>query len=210
MAKIPQTREELKKHLRENLAFLNVSNKSFDEGLHAEAKRLATTIRVLVHDTLKSKSLLEQLGVKNDLKFLNTSYEYSPTNLMPHTGLVMMRMTSNGTSYLAPLHDGPPDRYTQPGLEFSQWWDQLVIDDKSGGVFTRKNLILFMANQDGGAHVDPSLDSSYAALKRDNSVGWVYSDGISEHPITDIELHSVRQIAYELIETLKPIDINSL
>ncbi|MEX7479045.1 hypothetical protein AB0861_023210, partial [Acinetobacter baumannii] len=100
--------------------------------------------------------------------------------------------------------------YTQPGLEFSQWWDQLVIDDKSGGVFTRKNLILFMANQDGGAHVDPSLDSSYAALKRDNSVGWVYSDGISEHPITDIELHSVRQIAYELIETLKPLDINSL
>lgn len=67
-----------------------------------------------------------------------------------------------------------------------------------------------MANQDGGAHVDPSLDAKYAALTRSNSVGWMASDGVRQEPLNDIELHSVRQIAFEFLESFKDIDLNNL
>lgn len=210
MSKIPQTKDELKQHFLEALQFLEVSSNSFDAGFHAEAKRLATTIRVLLHDTKQSQSLLKQLGLKDKLSYRNTAFPLNPNNLLAHLGLVGMRMTSAGTSYFAHLDDIPPDPEIHQFKTFETWWNEVVIKDTKGEEFTREKLIKLLSNQDGGAHVDPALDSSYAALKHDNSVGWVYSDGISEHPIRDIELHSVRQIAYELIETLKPLDIDNL
>jgi len=39
-------------------------------------------------------------------------------------------------------------------------------------VFTRKDIICFVANQDGGAHVDMKLDGKYAELRKLNSLGW--------------------------------------
>jgi hypothetical protein len=43
------------------------SGAAFDAGQTSEAKRLSTAIRILVHDTGVSKSLLGQLGVKDAL-----------------------------------------------------------------------------------------------------------------------------------------------
>ena len=61
-----------------------------------------------------------------------------------------------------------------------------------------------MANQDGGGHVDPSLDEAYANLSRFNSLGWKIF--IGDCPAKDFEkgpeLPSVRQIAYEVIKSL--------
>ncbi|MEC6440992.1 hypothetical protein [Acinetobacter baumannii] len=210
MAKTPQSREELKKHLREQLVFLKSSNKSFDEGIHAEAKRLATTIRVLVHDTIKSESLLKQLGIKNSIKFINTAKEVIPGNLAPYVGLVYYSFNSNGANYKAPLHDGLLRTNIIPELDFINWWQQVVINDKQVGKFTRQDLVLSVANKDGGAHVGPSIDSSYAVLTRTNSLGFISSDGVRARPVNDIELHSIRQISFELFETLNSLDINNI
>lgn len=203
MAKIPQTQEELERHLRENIGFLEASAAAFDVGHHAEAKRLAATIRVLVHDTPKSRSLLGLVGIKAQLGYVNTAIPFNPANLLTHHGLVGIGVGPKGPAYWAPLEKGPRPRYGHPPSSFEDWWSQVVINDKSGGIFTRKDLVLALANKDGGAHVDPELEPSYAALTRDNSVGWTASNGHEERPLSDIELHSVRQIAYELIETLR-------
>lgn len=61
-AKVPLTPEELQAHLAEQLGFLERSADAFDNGYEDEAKRMATAIRVLVHDTNQSISLLKQLG----------------------------------------------------------------------------------------------------------------------------------------------------
>jgi len=45
------TKAELLDYLREQITFLRNSIDSYDKGFEGEAKRLATTIRVLVHDT---------------------------------------------------------------------------------------------------------------------------------------------------------------
>lgn len=202
MTKVAQTREDILNHLKENIGFLEASNEAFDKGRYPEAKRLATTIRVLVHDTVNSKSILGLLGEKDNLEFLTTTEEDMPGNLTPFTGLVGVRLGYPKVSYYAMLDQGPPNIYSLPKLSFDKWWNQEVIDDKEGGKFTRKKLILALVNKDGGAHVDPELDQIYADLTRNNSVGAIGSHGGEEYPIEDVVLHTVRQISFEIVKTL--------
>lgn len=99
--------------------------------------------------------------------------------------------------------DGFPIEGENIYSNFDDWWNEWVIVDHNKSAFSRKDLILNLANKDGGAHVDPKLDQDYANLTRNNSVGWTGYDGIKEFPVTDIELYSVRQIAYELLHSLQ-------
>jgi len=86
---------------------------------------------------------------------------------------------------------------------FPDWWNKIVIIDSLKTKFSRRDLVLALANKDGGAHVDPALDESYNNLSRKNSVGWIahHSSGV-ETPVNEIELYSVRQIAYELLMSI--------
>ena len=201
--KVNQSNEELKRHLRDSVGFLEASCASFDAGFLGEAKRLATTIRVLLHDTQSSKSLLGLLGIKSSLEYITTATQYDPQNLLSYHGLVGFRFGPKGPAYWAPLGGGPPTRYNRLACDFDAWWNESVIIDKSGGNFTRRDLVLVLANKDGGAHVDPQLDATYAALTRSNSLGWEVSDGTTTRSLSDVELHSVRQIAYELLQSLR-------
>lgn len=201
MTAIYQTQEELECHLKEHIGFLEASNKSFDAGVHAEAKRLAATIRILVHDTVNSKSLLSQLGIKDKLNFLSSAKEFDPDNLMAHLGLVGIRVDETGVSYFAML-----DELETEKKFFDDWWNQLVIKDNLGGAFTRKDLVLTLANKDGGAHVDPKLSSSYVGLSRNNSVGILGFNSQDEYPLENIVLHSIRQVAFEILKTLNESD----
>ena len=183
--------------MREHLGFLQASSASFDAGFIGEAKRLALTIRVLLHDTNNSKSLLELLGYKTSMGFLDTALNVNPKNLMSHHGLVGLKIGNGEGSYYARLGEhipGSPNKY----VFFQNWWNKVVIVDSKKAQFSRRELILALANKDGGGHVDATLDEKYANLSRNNSVGWIFSNGLSETPFEGIELFSVRQIAFEV------------
>jgi hypothetical protein len=79
----------------------------------------------------------------------------------------------------------------------------LSIQKKSK--FNRRELVLALENKDGGAHIDPELDQTYADLTRNNSVGWVFSNGTDERPMAGVELYSVRQIAFEIIKSIEQL-----
>lgn len=188
-------------HLREHLGFLQASSASFDGGFHGEAKRLALTIRVLLHDTNSSKSLLGQLEYKFKMGFLDTARDANPKNLISHHGLVSLQVGGGKGRYHAQLDGnfpGTPNRY----VFFRDWWNKVVIVDSKKVQFTRRDLVLALANQDGGGHVDPALDEKYANLSRNNSVGWRYSNGVIETPFEGVELFSVRQIAFEVYKSI--------
>lgn len=61
-----------------------------------------------------------------------------------------------------------------------------------------------VADTDGGAHVDPSLDIKYLNLSRFNSLNWnfVGADGIDKQFANNPVFPSVRQISHELTKTL--------
>ncbi|MEK6742420.1 MAG: SEC-C metal-binding domain-containing protein [Nitrospirota bacterium] len=175
---------------------MKTSAKLYDDGVVAEAKRLAVSIRVLVHDTNNSKSLLGQLGMKAQ-QFVDTTSERTRNVITSYSGLV-------GTL----LHPGPPEyvpnlnRVPFKLVPFEQWWEAPIIIDFKQRAITRKRLILAVSNQDGGAHVDPELDDIYADLSRDNSMSRLYSSGASLQPLVGVEHASVRQVAHELLCTL--------
>ena len=232
MPKYRQTQQELLDHLREQLHFLGTSAASFDRGFEGEAKRLAATVRVLVHDTKKSKSLLHLLGLKQAIRMYNTADPFDSRNLAPHQGLLIMRMevpggTSGSITFPLwgegqPSTDATPDsdkprakmtylaRVQAPAnfddhteVPFTAWWDETVIRDRQGNIFTRKDIILAMANKEGGAHVDPELDEAYAKLTRFHSQGWQFrADGIRQPPENSLVAASVRQIAHEVAQSV--------
>lgn len=198
--KITQSRSELIQHLKEQIHFLESSSKSYDDGFEAEARRLATVIRVLVHDTPNSKSLLEQLDKKN-IPFLDTSYDIRDTSITRH-GLVLVNPTKGKFVPRCHYPQKPIDRHTF--IDFETWWNKVVIIDKDGNRLSRKYLVLKTSNQDGGAHVDPKLDETYAKLTRSDSSGWtIIKNDEKEIPFQPIGLASLRQIAHEVIESLK-------
>jgi hypothetical protein len=167
--------EELCEQLREQYGFLRRSADAYDSGFEGEAARLAVTLRVLLHDGGSSRSLLGQLQVKDTLRFEDTALHPSPT-LVQKAGLVMIQFTTRTeVRHVAPLGDLPPLRI-HPPLPFEPWWTGRVIEGSQGRIYSRRDLVLTMANQDGGAHVDPDLDADYAALRRD-SLGVTHNPG---------------------------------
>jgi hypothetical protein len=145
---------ELEAHFDEQLAFLEVSTASFDNGFEGEAKRLAVTLRVLFHETRRSKSLLKMLGKINE-QFLDTALPANPASLLSHGGLVSIAMGSPKTRYVAMLDEVPLQKW----VSFAEWWENRpVFVDSNRRELTRRQLVLTAANQDGGAHVDPALD----------------------------------------------------
>ena len=87
MAKVSQSSEDLGSHLNDQLEFLRRSSESFDGGFEGEARRLAVSLRILLHDTEKSSSLLGQLGLK-DSEFFDSADDWNPKNLVAHHSLI--------------------------------------------------------------------------------------------------------------------------
>lgn len=209
---MPRSDEELIAQLRTHVTFLGRSGRSFDTGAEDEALRLAVSIRVLVHDTQHSASVLGQLGRKSDMTFLD-SYIPPPDpedgSMVWNMGAGLAGLTADNSgrpcyrasAELHPLSVGPVD--------FDVWWNRVVIRDQARAEFTRKDLVLALANQDGGAHVDPELDDAYKALSRSNSLGWMAGirSGMDDGTVANVPMGSpvpanVRQIAWELERSL--------
>lgn len=201
--KISQTKFELEEHLSEHLHFLETSATAFDTGYEGEAKRLAISLRVLLHDTKLSKSLLGQLEKKN-IQFHDTALEFKPNNFLTYSGLIFLQGDSTGAKYVPFLDDIPSGKIKK--LDFDKWWNAIVFVDNQRNQMSRKDIVLFVADQDGGAHVDPNLNEKYAHLSRHNSLNWFFENESSNElqALGGPQLASIRQIAHEVLKTLKP------
>jgi hypothetical protein len=205
-----QSQAELLGHLREQVDFLRSSAERFDAGYTSEAKRLATHVRVLLRDTPRSKSLLTQLGATFKWKFVDSvivPLEHVAADGVYH-GLAAIRLEttpSGGDAKFVSLYgsgetDPAPVRRT-----FHDWWTRMVMRDATGVQFSREALIVPVANQDGGAHVDPTLEDAYAGLSRRNTIGITFGfDGPEPRQWTDNPVPpSIRQIAQEVLWSLE-------
>jgi len=195
------SRDQLLEALEEQLSFLAASAKSYDEGFHGEAKRLAVAVRVLVHDTAKSTSLLSLLGDKAGTAFLDTSLPVVEGNLISHSSLVQTAVRAGG-SLILPLLDGGGAAHRR-NIAFDPWWNGIVFVDQAKNEFSRKDVVLTLANKEGGAHVDEKLDARWNDLRKNNSLGWMEVNDGKSMPGADQVPATMRQIAHELLKTLK-------
>src|SRR5450830_1072721 len=110
MTTVSRTPDELELLLEEQIDFLKLSCASFDNGFAGEIKRLAVSVRVLVHDTNASTSLLT-LANRKSIDFVDTADPYDDENVLSHSSLVQIHMTPQGAKPKAHLDDiYNPDR----------------------------------------------------------------------------------------------------
>jgi hypothetical protein len=97
-----------------------------------------------------------------------------------------------------------PPRTTPTTSSFGKWWEEVVIKDGQGQTFSRKDVVLALADKEGGAHVDPVLDEQYARLTRFHSQGYqVVTAGTILPPDNSLVAASVRQIAHEVLGSIE-------
>lgn len=180
----------LQDQLARQLGFIERSCKSFDGGFNDEAVRIATTIRVLIHQTNSSDSLLTLLGVRESLKLISSIEQPDLQGLCLFDGVSILSM------------DG-----AQPNLDTSHarpvnvptWWEEVAIISGPQMVHTRKSIVLAAANKDGGAHVDPSLTPEYEELQQ-GLYSLANSDADAEE-ILDHQFLALRVCAHELLNS---------
>lgn len=191
-------RDEVVEQWNKQIKFLKNDMKSFDEGDFDYAVKIATTLRILFHDTQFSTSLAKNMEIKEKMLFWSSGESYSPANLVSTWSLLSMTYTSGGIGYM-PLGEQFFGIGYPIYLSFEDWWNEIIFADNEH-LFTRKDVICFVANKDGGAHVDTKLDD-LAYITKMNSLGWFDDDG---NPPKNNPLYcSIRQIATEVIKGIE-------
>jgi len=201
--RVPRSAEDQKESLEDQVELLQMACSAFDAGKRSAAKQIAATLRILLHESGRSKALLQQMGLR-EARFSEWNYSNHPriggraekapvadltaeiTVMVgdgPHAKEATVSIPAGPECRLAVMFaDSTESRYVAPlssvGTEirkrFAQWWSDEIVRDNVGHVFSRRDLVLNVTNTDGGAHVDPKLDAAYEAFSRRNSMDWKF------------------------------------
>lgn len=182
---------------------------AYDQGFASATISMAVSIRTLFHQTKNSKALLHQvLSLSGEdlatFPMISTKEADVPGRLLLFGDcIVAMEMNQNGMRFV-PLLDSQNSRT----IPFSEWWNEKVIRDVRNGYenpvkYSRKDIIITHADQEGGAHFDP-VKSNLHDLGSEQAAGWVYynSDGNVVSEDQNQKAATIRQISYETLRSL--------
>ena len=196
--------QDFKQHVAAQLRFIERSCRDFDAGDEAEAQRMATSLRVIYHQTNQSISLLTHLGAASISMLSTACSPISPGTITAPSNLALLvfRRTDELATFTstAPLDNAPMKRF----IPFADWWGTEVVCLTSGVRMTRKSLVLAVANQDGGAHVAATLKPDYATIKSGAGLVATFKPAGGDQIEIPLESHSVatlRQIAYKALHS---------
>jgi hypothetical protein len=139
----------------EHLNFLHTSCDCYDRGNESEAIRVAQSMRVLFHDTQRSKSLAKHNKMK-DWEILSSSTGNMP--LGEYTAFVKLELNLASST---PVRAVPKFGNQFKPISLRQWWGHEPVYSFDFRQYSRSDLVLAAANQDGGSHVDEKLKPFY-------------------------------------------------
>jgi hypothetical protein len=144
-------------------------------------------------------SSFNQDGTINEecYKSVLDSHNNRNAGLEPYSGV--------DTRFLPRFSNSPENTFVW--IQFQNWWSQPILLEPSRrgrerSVMTRRQLILNMANKDGGAHVDPRLSGTYGEITNHLFLA-VSFGGTRTGQIGAPHQASVVQVGYELFRTVK-------
>jgi hypothetical protein len=175
--------------------------------LEAAALDICMPIRVLIHKTRLSNALLREIDANYLYKLIHFRplIVEPPQNLPPGVRAATITIPINVTLRVgdAANQGSTLTRYrgdTNPASRVSlhRWWFGTCWNSGTNEV-SNKDLVLSLANQEGGAHVDGNLSPNYEAAKNQGHIM------IGRNPVSDLaRLGSLVGIAGdELLEHLR-------
>ena len=193
---MPSLPIDLIEQLRRQLKFIEASCRAYDKGSVEEALRIAVSLRILFHDTANSTSLLTHLGQKNSVHLISTiglgKTDQQLGNSMVFCIPIMLTMSGVQPT----LGSGPPPTV----VTCDAWWNEIVMSQAQR--FSRRNVVLSSANQDGGAHVDIVPNKKTVELKDGIGTFTRTIGGVSvTEELTDHHFPMLRQFGYEVLNS---------
>jgi hypothetical protein len=141
----------------------------YDGGDELEVINIASRLRVILQGP---KSLVSQLHLAKDLRFRDTSTHRLDPERNICIANIWPQVMPDGARW-RPLLDGWPNAHPKPPpRHLKAWWTEPMMPTSTpDGLdhtprYSRRDLVLSVANQDGGAHVD-QRDAGYDQLTRD-------------------------------------------
>lgn len=211
---MPYSKQELLDYLSEQVQLLQYYAKGFDTGTYSVTIAMATSIRVIFHFCDGSSiPLIKQLEEYYDYNFdvfpmISTKPLPIESAALVLSGDGLFHMTNGqyGMSCLPMLANS-----VSRVIPFCDWWAENVIKDVSNGYenplwFSRKQLILSLANKEGGAHIDPH-GSPIKKLGSKRAFGWSFFKFLKGEvtPTINQKQATMRQICYEVLCSLHRI-----
>jgi hypothetical protein len=197
------TSQDFKKRMREQLGFIERSAAGFDQGHREEAMRIATALRVIFHHTNSSTSLLHHLNATM-VKIRSDAPDRQKQNaalggkkIIGEFSWSLASVTPAAGGKFAPCADpNAPHRI----LDAPDWWQE-VFAHVDGCDYTRRAVVLWAANKDGGAHVDDVLPPEYEAIKGAGALGHFELQDGSKADIEDAHFTFLRTMAFEVLNS---------
>jgi hypothetical protein len=170
----------------------------------AEALQIATILRVLIHESRHSIPLLKQL-VPNYLDLTIFGQRSSvEENLNPGVQRVMLlsvpiSFTMSDRGYFLNPVLTTDDKILVP---MDRWWERpsLIIPGAPEG-FSRREIILGLAEKEGGAHVDPGVPERYQRLLDCKSLQ--LGSGPAQITTVNLSRMMVGQAGVEMLDALE-------
>lgn len=188
-----------KEQLQTQLRLIESACGSYDGGLHEAALHIAVALRVLIHETPKSHSLLGQLGSRNSLKLLST---FPELKIEPARADGVLAETITFGVGIGPFGFQPSlgNSSDKHYLSVDAWWNEVIHEFRQR--FSRADIILAAANQDGGAHVAPNPAQKTVLLR--GSLGTLTtttSRGTEKRELTNPHFSLIRQFGFEILNS---------
>ncbi|MBA2713922.1 MAG: hypothetical protein H0U55_10285 [Rubrobacteraceae bacterium] len=193
-----------KDQLARQLRFIERSCGVYDEGYTDEAIQIAVRIRVILHPGgKKRRSLLQHLH-SGRIPLLTTSEDAGERDdLIQYDGLGSLRASSDGEVVSGVYGPGEDDALYRDYIKADRWWQQVVLFAE-GTQYSRRYVVLGVAEQEGGAHVAAEPTPDFKRLMTPGLL-WdqvVVSNGVeTSTPLRDIRFKYIRQMAYELLNS---------
>ena len=218
---IIREQSELREKLQEQIQLLQHYCEQYDKGNKIFLSPMSVTLRVLLKDTRNSHSLLKQLSIKDELLFVDSAHHckngvccweicenthnIAAIDGAVYAGLVAKRLRQQGDTLETTLK--PLCQFSnapRPNMvNFDQWYNEEVLDDTENKM-SRKNIIENIAEKAGGCHGDMTIEEATFRIPEALKI-IINGQQVAFNPAPIYV--SLRQIAWEVLESLKRADV---
>lgn len=203
MSKSKSKQERLIQKLQEQLRFIQRSCLAFDQDAEEEAIRIATSLRVIFHNTKASTSIVSHLGLGKKRMLSSSRGHGNWQDFLAH----QLNLNSPEPIRMLPLLG---NQFIELSIE--DWWSNEPVFVYNAQKFSRRKIILSAANKDGGAHVDEELEKYYEFLcSGEYALGITgnleydgeppFPQGVTIYP-KNAHLALIRQFAHETLSSV--------
>lgn len=179
-------RKNKKKEFQDRLLWalndLKSDAERYDNGEFSAINRSSVTLRTLF---THSNCIVNQLGLTRKIELPSFTPEFTKHDCINYGALVFTRLPrySKTNKYFDTMLFNPNINYQKK--KFKKWFKQPILRYDFTDL-SRENLIRFMANEDGGAHVDSQINKFYKNLRDGNSSFKIITSDIDDNLFKDI------------------------